>query len=175
MADADAGAPARSVLVIGLGNALRADDGAGIEVARRLRAAGDQAGIEVREQHGEPTELLEAWQDRDAVVLVDTMRAGLPTGTIRRFDASRDPLPARMHASSSTHALGLGEALELARSLDRLPQRVIVYAVQGHAFQAGDPLSREVEAALAALVGEVLREARELTGGAGANPTLRDR
>lgn len=157
MGDAGAG----SVLIIGLGNGLRGDDGAGLEVARRLRAAAAHAaGIEVRELRGEPIELLDLWQNAAAVVLVDTMRSGAPAGTIKRFDASREALPLHTRAASSTHALGLGEALELARSLDRLPERVIVYAVEGRAFEPGAALSPEIETALTAVAGEALQDAR---------------
>ena len=154
--------PERGVLVIGVGNELRGDDGAGVEVVRRVRESAGQAGIEVGEQLYEPTELLDAWQGRDAVVLVDTMRSGATPGTIRRFDASSEPLPARLRGSASTHAFGLDEAIELGRALDRLPRQVIVFAVEGRTFEAGTALSDEVEAVASALAYAVLREATEL-------------
>ena len=154
--------PKRIVLVIGVGNELRGDDGASVEVIRRLREPAGQAGIEVGEQLHEPTELLDAWQGRDAVVLVDTMSSGARPGTIRRFDASSEPLPARLRGSASTHAFGLVEAIELARTLDRLPRQLIVFAVEGQTFEAGTALSDEVQAVAPALACAVLREATEL-------------
>jgi hydrogenase maturation protease len=150
------------VLVIGVGNLLRADDGASGEVVRRLRDRRTQTGIEVSEQLCEPSDLLEAWQGRDAVVLVDTMRSGEAPGTIRRFDVSGEPLPASLRGSVSTHGFGLHEAIELGRALHRLPRRVIVFAVEGRDFEAGATPSPEVDAAVAPLAGAVLREAREL-------------
>lgn len=150
------------MLVIGVGNELRGDDGASVEVIRRLREPAGQAGIEVGQQLHEPTELLDAWQGRDAVVLVDTMRSGARPGTICRFDASSGPLPARLSRSASSHTFGLDEAIELARALGRLPRRVIVFAVEGQTFEAGTALSDEVEAAAPALACAVLREATEL-------------
>jgi hydrogenase maturation protease len=152
----------RAVLVIGVGIDLRGDDGAGIEVVRRLRDRAGQSGIEVGEQQCEPIELVHTWQGRDAVVLVDTMRSGAPPGTIRRFDASSEPLPARLRGSASTHAFGLDQAIELGRALERLPRRVIVFAVEGRTFEAGAPLSDEVQAAAPALAQAVLREATQL-------------
>jgi hydrogenase maturation protease len=154
--------PELAVLVIGVGNSLRGDDGAGVEVVRRLREPAGQGGIEVGEQPCEPTDLLHAWQGRDAVVLVDTMCSGAPPGTIRRFDASNEPLPARSRGSASTHAFGLDQAIELGRALHRLPRRVIVFAVEGRTFEAGAQLSDEVEAVAPALAHAVLREATEL-------------
>jgi len=150
------------VLVIGVGNALRGDDGAGGEVVRRLRERAARTGIEVSEQLCEPADLLEAWQGRGAVVLVDTMRSGQPAGTIRRFDVSAEALPARWRGSTSTHAFDLHAAIELGRALHRLPRRVIVFAVEGESFEAGAALSDEVEAAVGPLTAAVLGEVSAL-------------
>jgi hydrogenase maturation protease len=152
----------RAVLVIGIGNRLRGDDGASGEVVRRLREGTALTRIEVRERLCEPTDLLETWQGADAVVLVDTMRSGDPPGTIRRFDVSSAPLPARLRGFGSTHAFGLHDVIELGRALDRLPGRVIVFAVEGLTFEAGAALSDEVAAAVAPLAAAVLEEAGQL-------------
>ena len=129
---------------LGLGNDLRGDDGAGIEVARRLRGLAAEAGIDVRAQQGEPAGLIDAWSGRKAVLVVDTMRSGAELGTICRFDARREQLPAQLRGSPSTHALGLAEAIELARALEQLPRRVVVFAIEGHRFETGAALSDEV-------------------------------
>lgn len=150
------------MLLIGVGNELRGDDGGGIEVARRIRAAGEPAGVEVRELPGESLELLDVWRGRETVVIVDAARSGAPPGTIRRFDVSREPLPARARNAASSHALALDQAIELARALGRLPQVVVVYTVEGCAFETGSDLSDELAAAIPALVASVTRELCEL-------------
>ncbi len=145
------------MLVIGVGNELRGDDAAGIAVARRLRETTD---VDVQELQGEPTALLEAWQGRDTVVLVDTMRSGAQPGAIRRFDASRTRLPSDLGGSTSTHAVGLGETLELARTIGRLPGRVVVFAIEGGRFEAGAPMSDAVRSGIDELAACVLNEVR---------------
>jgi hydrogenase maturation protease len=155
----------RAVLVIGVGNELRGDDGAGIEVVRRLRGPAAAVGIEVREAPGEPTALLDLWQGADRVIVVDAMRSGAPPGTVLRFDASGKPLPAHLRRSPSTHAVALEEAIELGRALRRLPERLIVIAVEGRTFAAGSGLSDELELLGPALADAVLREAVELAAG----------
>ena len=150
----------RPVLVIGLGNELRGDDGAGIEVARRLRGLAAEAGIDVRAQQGEPAGLINAWSGRKAVLIVDTMRSGAEPGTICRFDASCEPLPAQLRGSSSTHALSLAEAIELARALEQLPPRAVVFAIEGQRFETGAALSDEVRAVIPKVAGMVLEAAR---------------
>jgi hydrogenase maturation protease len=56
-------------------------------------------------------------------------------------------LPARFFRSS-THAFGVGDAVELARTLGRLPSRMVVYGVEGSDFDAGAALSPPVLAAV---------------------------
>ncbi|HTW41946.1 MAG TPA: hydrogenase maturation protease, partial [Solirubrobacteraceae bacterium] len=108
------GASAAPVLVIGLGNALRHDDAAGLEVARLVRAQVDAAAITVLEHEGEPLGLIEHWSAAAAVLLVDATRSGAPLGSITRIDAAAGPMPAEPGGSPSTHAVGLAQAIELA-------------------------------------------------------------
>lgn len=136
----------RRPLVIGIGNAARGDDAAGLVAARRL------GGLE---HEGDPLGLLDVWQADVPAVVIDAVRSGAVPGTIHRFDAGAVPLPARLRGSTSTHAVGLGEAIELARALDRLPARLIVYGIEGEHFDAGAPLSPAVRAAVDAVVREV--------------------
>jgi hydrogenase maturation protease len=145
--------------VVGIGNELRGDDGAGLLVARRVRTAAAQAGIEVREIGDEPTALTEACLGRGVVIVTETMRSGSVPGTIRRLDASSDPVPRGLTRRSSTHAIGLDETIELTRALGRLPARLLVYAVEGAQFDIGAELSPEVQAAIPELMQMVLAEA----------------
>jgi hydrogenase maturation protease len=147
-----------SVVVIGVGNDLRADDAAGLEVARRLP---DEPGIGVTAYPGEAIDLLELWSGADAVVVVDTVRTDAATGTIHRFDATSDPLPLPLQGSSS-HAISVAEAIELARTLGTLPQRVIVYGVEGARFVLAGQLSDDVERAINPVADAVREEARAL-------------
>ena len=149
------------VLVLGLGNELRGDDGAGIEVVRRLRQSAHALGIDVAEAQNDPTSLIEHWRGRRAIVLVDALASGRP-GAVRRWDASLEPLPRALHGATSTHAVGLDDAIELARVLDSLPARVVVYGVAGRDFETGGSISEEVVGALPELTERVLAEARSL-------------
>jgi hydrogenase maturation protease len=136
-------------MVIGVGNAWRGDDGAGLAVARRLREL-SPAGVEVHELEGDATALVDTWSGADRVVVVDAAESGAPPGTVRRFDAHSGPLPVRS-LRSSTHAFGVSDAVELARALGRLPGRLDVYAIEGATFTADDHLSPAVERAVAEL------------------------
>ena len=144
------------VVVIGIGNAYRSDDGAGIAVAERVR---DVGGIDVVTCEQEPLRLLDAWSGADLALIVDAVSSGAEPGTIHRFDASDEAVPATVFRGS-THALGVGDAIELARTLGRLPERVLVYGIEGERFSSGDELSPSVAAAVEKLALELREEAR---------------
>jgi len=152
------------VVVIGVGNALRHDDDAGLEVARRLRALDGARDLAVREHELETLGLLEAWEGYGAAVIVDAIHSGARAGTLYRVDASEQAIPTEMRSSSSTHAVDVAGAIELARTLHRIPARVILHGVEGQRFDAGSGLSEPVRAAIAPLLEAVLRDARRLSG-----------
>lgn len=130
-------------MVIGVGNAARGDDAAGVIAARRL------GGLE---HEGDPVALLHVWCDADTAIVIDAVSSGAPPGTVHRFDATAAPLPTKLRGSSSTHALGLAEAIELGRTLGQLPARLIVYGIEGERFEAGAELTPAVAAAIEAVV-----------------------
>lgn len=144
------------VVAVGVGNAYRSDDAAGLAVAERLRADAD--GMEVVACAQEPLRILDAWNGADLALVVDAVSSGAAPGTIHRFDATERAVPARVFRGS-THALGVGDAIELARTLGRLPGRVLVYGIEGETFTTGERLSPAVEAAVEPLVSELRKEA----------------
>jgi hydrogenase maturation protease len=87
-------------------------------------------------------------------VVIDAVRAGVGAGTIHRFEVGSGPLPAGVLASS-THTIGVAEVIELARALNRLPARVLVYGIEASDFFHGGRLSPEVEDAVSQVVAEV--------------------
>jgi hydrogenase maturation protease len=151
--------------VIGVGNRHGGDDAVGPCVLRRLRAASVAAGVGLRDVGGDTVAMLDAWRGASAAIVIDAARSRARPGTIHRIEVGQAPLPAALRRGSSTHALGVAEAIELARAIRRLPDRVIVYGVEGERFAAGAGLSPSVAAAAAELATLVLREAGELARG----------
>jgi hydrogenase maturation protease len=147
-----------SVVVIGVGNALRGDDAAGLEVARRLADLELESKIKVRAHEGEGVALLDLWDGADAVLIVDTVRSNRAPGTLLRIDATSSALPLTLRCSSS-HTIGIAEAIELARALGTLPPTVVVYGVEGASFEAGEELSLRVAAAIDQLADNVRLQA----------------
>lgn len=149
----------KSVLVVGIGNIDRGDDGTGIAVARHIRARISSC-IPVVVHSGEATGLIELWQTMNAqtVYLIDTMCSDLPSGTIHRFEAHDSPLPAQFFSNYSTHSFGIVQAIELARVLNCLPPQIIIYGIEGLRFDANASFSAEVEVAVLKTVELIMSE-----------------
>lgn len=145
------------LLVLGIGNPDRGDDGAGRAVARALRETAPD-GMRIVEHDGEASGLVAVLAEVTAAVIVDASASGAAPGTVRRFDVAAAPLPADGTRMSS-HGLGLVEAVELARVLGQLPQHCIVYAIEGADFRLGAPLSPPVAAAVRRVAADLCAEA----------------
>ena len=148
------------ILIIGVGNEYRSDDAVGILIARRLRELSLNR-VTVIEKSGEGTELMESWKNADNVILIDAVASGAKPGTIHRFDARARPIPASCFRCS-THAFGVGEAIELARTLNRLPANLTVFGIEGKVFNTGTGLSPDVQEATGQVVELVLLQIRAL-------------
>jgi hydrogenase maturation protease len=149
-----------SPVVIGVGNEYRRDDGVGLAVAARLRGR-VPAGVDVVGCELEPSRLIDAWRGARVALVVDAVRSGAEPGTLYRFDAGEGPIPASVFRSS-THAFGVGEAVELSRALGTLPGRVVLYGVEGAEFGAGEGLTVAVAAAVEPAAEAVLEELERL-------------
>ncbi len=142
------------MLIVGCGNVDRSDDAAGLLVARRL----SELGVDAREHPGEMLTLMDAWNGVADVILIDAVMSGAAPGAITRWDGAA-PLP-REPFRCSTHALGVAEAVELARALGRLPPKLILYGIEARKFDRGGSVSAEVADAVERLAQDIAGQAR---------------
>jgi len=105
----------------------------------------------------DPSEALDAWDPEDTVVVADAIVSGGQPGDIRVVDVVQQKLPAGNWSAGGTHALGLAAVVELARSLDLMPRRLVVVGVEAGQFDAGAPMSEAVLDALPAAIDAVFK------------------
>jgi len=130
-----------TALVIGYGDSLRSDDGAGPRVAELLSGL---EGLTVLTRHQLVPELADDFRGRDVVVFVDAA-ATLEPGevAVRRLEASP---PAR--AAGFAHPYGPETLLLVAERLYRATPRAFLVTLGAQSFALGETLSPAVEAAL---------------------------
>lgn len=139
--------------IVGCGNPERGDDAAGVLVARRLR----ELGANAFEHSGEGLALMESWLGCDSVILIDAVITGAPPGTITAWNGNLAPLRGATQGCT-THAFGVAEAVEMARILDRLPRRLLIYGIEGRKFELGSAPSPEVAQAVERLVLQLVQQ-----------------
>lgn len=143
-------------VVIGLGNLLRADDGVGVHVVRRV--AEELPGVEAVDLSTSDIDILDHIRGRDRVFIVDAIVTGAEPGTIRRLDPGD-----LVAAGFLSHGLNLPSVLRLGSELypDEMPGEVIILAVEaGDIRSFTEELTGKVASAVPRLI-EMVRE--ELT------------
>ncbi|MDQ3302285.1 MAG: hydrogenase maturation protease [Actinomycetota bacterium] len=151
------------VLVAGMGNDLRQDDGFGIVVTRCYAEAGVPPGVRVYESGiagiGLVQELMDGYE---ALVIVDATDRDAEPGTVFMLEAdvpAREELTeeSRQEFLADTHLTVPSQALTLARALDILPPTVYILGCQPKECGLGMDLSEPVERGVTEAV-ERLRE-----------------
>jgi hydrogenase maturation protease len=147
------------LVVIGVGNEFRRDDGAGPAVVDRLRGL-VPSGVDLVITDGEPSRLIEAWTGAALAIVVDAVRVSGPQptrpGHVHRLVLDRTG--AGPTGGASSHGLGLGEAVALALALDRMPGRLIVHAIEAGDLTLGAGLTPAVAAAVGTVASAVLSD-----------------
>ncbi|MEW6127240.1 MAG: hydrogenase maturation protease [Acidobacteriota bacterium] len=146
-------------LIIGVGNRYRHDDAVGLIIASRLCAKLSD-DCEIIAHSGEGAALMEMLKDKNSVIIIDAVSSGATVGTIHRLNANAQKIPTNFF-NYSTHAFSLAEAIEMARVLHQLPERLLIYGIEGENFTMGEGLSSAVERAAREVESEILRLAQQ--------------
>ena len=151
---------ASELLVLGLGNVLLRDDGAGpavIASLRERRLAPD--GVRLLDGGTLGLSLLPYLEDARRVVLVDAVAADAPAGTLVRLHGA-DVGPA-VATRLSPHQVGVADLLDGARWHDREPERLVLLGVVPESIELGVGLSDPVRDALPQLINLVCEETKQ--------------
>ena len=157
------------ILIAGVGNLLRTDDGFGVEVARRLDAMDLPAEVSVVETGIAGIALVQELQTGyDALVVVDCVDLGRPPGHVMLIepdvvDVHALSWPERHDLLADMHLATPARAMMLARALGVLPPQVLMVGCQPLDPDAyGEGLSEPVAAAVGVAVSEIQRHVEQL-------------
>jgi hydrogenase maturation protease len=164
--------PALRVLVAGIGNVFMADDGFGVEVAKRLAGRDLPPGVDVVDFGIRGMDLVFALgEGYDVALFVDAVPRGEPPGTLfviePELEATDEPV------MLDAHGMDPVKVLALAGQLGPVPERILVVGCEPQVAMTGDEeelvgdLSEPVRGALdeavelvVSLIDELLAETR---------------
>ncbi len=153
--------PRGDVLVLGVGNTLMSDEGAGVRAAELLREQAPK-GVKVLEAGTLGPELLPDVEAASRLLVLDCVDAGRAPGTMVRVDGNQ--LRGRESPTLSAHEFALVDLLGLAALHATAPDEVVVLGVQPAKVEPGLDLSPEVERAVSRLAASGLAELERWLG-----------
>jgi hydrogenase maturation protease len=139
------------IVILGIGQSLRSDDGAGLAAIHHWEATfpltASNASITASEIELPGLELLNLLEGCDAAILVDAVQSTAKPGTIHKLHEA--DILGFSEAHQSAHGWGVAETLLLARQLDiDLPRNILFIGIEGENFSPGISLSQSIFAAL---------------------------
>ncbi|NIA25313.1 MAG: hydrogenase maturation protease [Gammaproteobacteria bacterium] len=142
------------ILVLGIGNELFADEGLGVQAARRIEAM-QLDGVDVLDGGTLGMALLPELEGRDAVLILDAViTTEGPPGTVIRLRGNELDRPVQMLFSA--HQFGIGETIAAARLVGKAPDVLTAVGMVPFSLETGYGLSPEADGALAGMVEEAL-------------------
>ena len=143
-------------VVLGLGNILHCDDGAGPQAVRRLCADPRvPAGVSLLEGGTLGLELLPYIWDCARLIVIDAVDVGRSPGTLVRMSGEElNALP----GNSNVHQLGVADLLVALRMLAERQPQVVLLGVQPGSTDWSCELSSVVAATMDSLVEATIRE-----------------
>jgi len=157
--DHPAGLPAGEVVsglevrVIGLGNTLRGDDGAGVRTVERLRASAALDGLPIAFFDGGTLNftLLEHFEPSCPLIVIDAAEMSREPGTVQCFVGDAMDRFLRRDRAATVHEASIAELCDMARLSGRLPERRALVGIQPLALDwrtgLSDPVAKAVERA----------------------------
>jgi hydrogenase maturation protease len=144
------------ILVMAVGNILRQDDGFADAVLKRLEELELPAEIELFDAGTSAIDLMDVFNGREKLIVIDAVRGGQAPGTLYRFGPEQ--VEAQALPMNSLHQVGLIETLRLGELVDCKPKTTVVIGVQPEATGLGIGLTPVVAGAVERAVELVLRE-----------------
>jgi hydrogenase maturation protease len=152
-----------TVAVIGIGQSLRGDDGAGPEAVRqwleKFQETANRPEVRVAACELPGLNLLDMLQEADGAILVDAVQSSNAPGTIHHL--SEEELSAFMSDSKSAHGWGVAETLRLGSHL-MMKKDIRIIGIEAEQMKLGTGLSGAVSNAIPAICSAIEKEVNNL-------------
>jgi hydrogenase maturation protease len=133
-----------SVVVIGVGNRYRRDDGVGPAVAAAISERA-LPGVRVLVDIADPVALLDAWSGASLAVVIDAAIGYPPSpGRLRRCAVADIATCTTM----SSHAIDIASTVSLGLVLSRMPGEMVLFTIEAADTGHGEGLTPQVAAAV---------------------------
>jgi hydrogenase maturation protease len=147
-----------TVAVLGIGNPLCRDDGAGIRMIEEMRNSGRYGDIDLIDGGTAPDLFSLLGENVERLIIVDALKGGGPAGSVYRLDIRDENISD--DTPVSLHGLGVLDSLLMMKKLDMKRPRVILVGIEPADTSYGMGLTPQLEAAVPAVINAIDEEIR---------------
>ena len=133
--------------VLGIGNDLLQDDGAGIHVLRRFAATNSYPDVIAIDGGTIGLALMSELTGRAGIVVIDAMRLGKSPGTVTILEGTEMDRCLRNHHGSA-HEVGVSDLMDALRLSDALPPRRALVGIEPASIEWGTEPTADVAVAV---------------------------
>jgi hydrogenase maturation protease len=143
----------QAALVLGFGNVLLGDDGAGVQLVERLRSEVEPGLCDCVDGGTMSFSLLSYIEAAHSMLVLDAAHLNRPPGTVELFEgAQMDEFLSKVRRRT-VHEVGLIDLMDMARLRDRLPKQRALLCIQPGLIDWRETLSAPVAEAMPAAAG----------------------
>jgi hydrogenase maturation protease len=150
------------ILVAGVGNLLKHDDGLGIHLIEKLKEIKLPNNVEIMDLGISGMDILHHSENFDKIIFLDAIKVGKPPGTVYRIkprDVEVGENSLRDVIYMSMHEIDLEKVIALGRKLGQMPNDVVIIGCEPKEINLMKiALTKEVETAIPNIIQLVLEE-----------------
>jgi hydrogenase maturation protease len=154
--------PSPKITILGVGNELLSDEGAGIHVIRELQKMDSLPEIEIIEGGTDGFGLLNIITDTDYLIVIDSVKGGGKPGSIYRFGIKDAPACPDLF-KTSVHQIGILEVIHLSGLIGKTPETVVI-GIEPKVLSRGMELSPEIKEKIPRIISLVKGEIKKIPG-----------
>lgn len=132
-----------TITILGIGNILMQDEGVGVHVVNAFQKRYSVPdSVEIVDGGSAGLDLLEYFEGRDKVLIVDAVDFGREPGYIDTLE--NEAIPARFGTKMSMHHLGLLEVISVTKLMGALPKELCLIGIQPKTIELGLDMTPEI-------------------------------
>lgn len=119
------------ILVLGIGNFLRSDDGVGLHVIEMLRNEHLSDNVHLMEGLSN-LDIFEALKDYEKIIIIDAIKSGGKPGAVYKLSLEDFKEKQTVHSFSTHLNMDFPTMLELGKKVfpDKIPEDIIIIAIE---------------------------------------------
>ncbi len=150
-----------AVAVLGMGNLIYSDDGAGLRALRQLeKDPALPAGVDIVDGSAAGLPVVNLIENAERLLILDAVHVGAVPGTVVRLD---DSDLKEISGGAHVHELGVSDLISALRLMGKMPRQMVLLGIQADSIALGTELTPAVESGLPRLVSESLSLLAEWT------------